>query len=216
MAQPNKTHPDPSVHSRQTGIGTTSQSDLFTLYGCYNLRFLLDILAATRHTPKTFGKMTDKPASAAQTLRLQLKNDDMRLSKAKEVVSILTGGYELVVEFKDEYDGGREMPIAMPAEPSYYELILPEALRKNLARGTRMKKIDPRKNLAFLRSFLTYHGISQRALGKALGISGGAVETWLRRDDMAISYLFRIKDVYNLGLCFRLKAPKANVKKTKD
>lgn len=215
MAQTNKTHSDPTVHSRQTGIGTTSQSDLFNLYGCYNLRFLLDILAATGHTPKTFGKMTDKPASAAQTLRLQLKNDDMRLSKAKEVVSILTGGYQLVVEFKDEkdeYDGGIEMPIAMPAEASYYELILPEALRKNFARRIRMKKIDPRKNLAFLRSFLAYHGISQRALGKALGISGGAVETWLRRDDMAISYLFRIKDAYNMGLCFRLKAPKAKRK----
>ncbi len=213
MAQPNKTHPDPSVHSRQTGIGTTSQSDLFTLYGCYNLRFLLDILAATGHTPKTFGKMTDKPASAAQTLRLQLKNDDMRLSKAKEVVSILTGGYELVVEFKDGYDCvGLDMPIAMPEEVSYYELILPEAIRKNLRRRTQVKKIDPRKNLAFLRSFLACYGISQRALAKAIGISGGAVETWLRRDDMAISYLFRIKDAYNMGLRFRLKAPKAKRK----
>lgn len=35
-----------------------------------------------------------------------------------------------------------------------------------------------------------------------IGVSPGAVEAWLHSDDIAISYLFRIKEVFHVNLVF--------------
>lgn len=59
---------------------TTFPKNLYTVFGCRNLRFLLDFFMATGLTPNSFGKLTDNPRSTVQALRDQLKKDDMKVS----------------------------------------------------------------------------------------------------------------------------------------
>ena len=191
---------------------TLTSSDLYEVYGCKNLRFMLDIFTALNLTPYSFGQMTDNTLSSAQALRAQLKKDDMKISRAKQIVSIITEGrYMLEIAFTDE--NGAPMPPAptgITIEAPDYHLSLPKKLRENFRKRTRAlkMKIDPRKNLAFLKFLLVQNDISQRGLARKIGLSAGAVETWFRRDDVAISHLFKIKEALGLGISFSLKACK--------
>ena len=168
-----------------------STHNLYATYGCWHLRFLLDFFTATGLTPYSYSKLTDNPTSTAQALRMQLKKDDMKLSRAKLIVSIV--GYKLDVEFKDKTSAIAETP--------GYTIILPDHLRENLERGA-LKKESRNKNLTFLKEFLARNNISSRNLAQRIGMSAGAVETWFSTDDVAISYLYRIKDVFQAEIFF--------------
>ena len=171
----------------------SSNNNLYAKYHSRNLRFVLDILNATGYTPNTFGLLTDNPRSTASTLRMQLNKDDMKVSRAMQIVSTL--GYKLTIDIKEK-------------DPSYlenpgYKLILPEDLQRNLERGFLQEKYR-NKCLTFLREFLSRNNISQRELARRLELSPGAVETWFRNDDLAISHLFRIKDVFDIEIVFTI------------
>lgn len=168
-----------------------STHNLYATYGCWHLRFLLDFFTATGLTPYSFSQLTDNPRSAAQALRMQLKKDDMKLSRAKQIVSI--AGYKLDVEFNDKASATKETP--------GYSLILPDDLRENLERGV-LKNGSQYKNLTFLKKFLSRNNLSYRKLAQKIGMSVGAVETWFCIDDMAISYLYRIKDAFQADISF--------------
>lgn len=168
-----------------------STHNLYAAYGCWHLRFLLDFFTATGLTPYSYSKLTDNPTSTAQALRTQLKRDDMKVSRAKEIVS--TAGYKLDIEFKDDICAVKETP--------GYTLRLPENLRENLERGG-LKKESQNKNLTFLKEFLSRNNISSRKLAQKIGMSAGAVETWFSTDDLAISYLYRIKDAFKVDISF--------------
>lgn len=102
-----------------------SNYNLYAKYRCKNLRFLLDVFVAIGHTPHTFSQMTDNPRSTASALRTQLNKDDMKASRAKEIVSIL--GYQLTIDIKEK---------TPPRQvTSAYQLILPKPLQRNLERG---------------------------------------------------------------------------------
>ncbi|MBQ6578528.1 MAG: helix-turn-helix transcriptional regulator [Bacteroidales bacterium] len=154
---------------------------------------MLDILSATGYTPHTFSLMTDNPHSTASTLRLQLNKDDMKVSRALQIVSTL--GYKLTIDIKEKDPSYQENP--------GYKLILPKNLQRNLERGFLPKKYR-NKCLTFLLEFLSRNNISQRELARRLELSPGAVETWFRNDDLAISHLFRIKDVFDIEIVFTI------------
>lgn len=168
-----------------------STHNLYATYGCWHLRFLLDFFTATGLTPYSFSQRTDNPRSTAQALRMQLKKDDMKLSRAKQIVSI--AGYKLDVEFNDKASATKETP--------GYSLILPDDLRENLERGV-LKNGSQYENLTFLKKFLSRNNLSYRKLAQKIGMSAGAVETWFCIDDMAISYLYRIKDAFQSDITF--------------
>lgn len=171
---------------------TAFPKNLYTMFGCRNLRFLLDFFMATGLTPNSFGKLTDNPKSTAQTVKDQLKKDDMKVSRAARIVS--AAGFELKIEL-------REKAVTV-TEPPEYTLILPERLQENLKRGILASQAELDKRLAFVKLFLSRNKISQRRLAKDLGLSAGSVETWFRSDDLLISYLFRIKEVYPVDIVF--------------
>ena len=176
----------------------SSGSKLQKHYGCRNLKFLIDLFDAVGLTPHTFAQHTPNPTSTATALRLQLNNDDMKLSRAAEIVSIL--GYQLSTDIKE-----KNLP---SPETLGYRLILPKTLQKNLEKGFLDKKHMNRK-LSFLFEFISRNSIAKRELARELGLSPGAVETWFKNDDIAISHLFRIADMYDAEIVFTLKPKKA-------
>ena len=165
---------------------------LYDTYNCRHLRFLLDLFTALNLTPYSFGQMTDNPLSTAQALRAQLKKDDMKISRAKTIVGMT--GYRLRLSFKDE--------TKMIQKVEDYTLTLPAELSENL---TRKKEASPYENLDFLHEFLQRRRISRRQLAQRIEVSPGAVETWFRADDCAISYLYRIKNSYDVELVFDIQ-----------
>lgn len=179
------------------GAEKAPRGNLYAKYGSRNLRFLLDILNATGHSPHSFGLLTDNPTSTSTALRKQLNSDDMKLTRAKEIVSTL--GYQLSTEIRE-----KNLPCQ---EALGYKLILPKTLQKNLEKGFLEKK-DMNKNLTFLREFLSRNGIPKRELARAIELSPGAVETWFKNDDIAISHIFRIGEVYDAEVVFTIKSKK--------
>jgi len=165
---------------------------LYTTYGCRNLRFLLDILVATGHTPQSLGRFAENPASFSSSMRQQLNEDDMRISKIKRIVNML--GYTISFKLKDRLVND-ELP--------NYKLILPEKLRQNLEHGF-LKETLRNKNLSFLYEFMSRNAISQRQLARDLKKTSGCVSTWFNSDDVAVSYLFGIAEKYDADLCITI------------
>ena len=165
--------------------------NLYTYYDCKHLRFVLDALTATGLSPQSYGKLTDNPPSTSQALRVQLKQDDMKLSKAKQFVSTL--GYDLTVDLLEKNR----------TTSSDYKLILPEKLQQNLERGI-LEQEDKNKNLSFLLRFMSHNGITKRRLARVLEMSPGAINAWFRADDILISYLFKIKNVLQADIAFSI------------
>lgn len=163
------------------GSGSTLQKH----YGCRNLKFLLDLFDATGLTPHTFAQLTANPASTATALRLQLNKDDMKVSKARAIVD--TVGYTLDIRFTDKSPERDE-------DPSYI-VRLPSGIKK---------AENKYENLGFLMDFLKSHAVTQRGLADKIGMSPGAVFTWFKLDDIAISYLNRIKDAFDVNLEFNI------------
>ena len=162
-----------------------SGSTLMQHYGCRNLKFLLDLFDAVELTPHTFAQLTPNPASTATALRLQLNKDDMKVSKARSIVDTI--GYTLDIRFTDK--------IPTPDEDPSYIVHLPTEIKKHESKY---------ENLGFLMDFLKTHGISQRGLAEKIGMSPGAVFTWFKLDDVAISYLNQIKDAFDVKLEFNI------------
>lgn len=163
------------------GSGSTLQKH----YGCRNLKFLLDLFDATGLTPHTFAQLTPNPASTATALRLQLNKDDMKVSKARAIVD--TVGYTLDIRFTDK------TPV-QDEDPSYI-VRLPSGIKKTESKY---------ENLGFLMDFLKSHAVTQRGLADKIGMSPGAVFTWFKLDDIAISYLNKIKDAFDVNLEFNI------------
>ncbi len=162
-----------------------SGSTLQKHYGCKNLKFLLDLFNATGLTPHSFAQMTSNPVSTATALRLQLNKDDMKVSKARAIVD--TVGYTLDIRFTDKTPARDE-------DPSYI-VRLPSGIKK---------AENKYENLGFLMDFLKSHAVTQRGLADKIGVSPGAVFTWFKLDDIAISYLNRIKDAFDVNLEFSI------------
>ena len=176
-----------------------------TINKCKNLRFLLDIFSATGHTPQTFGRLTHNPNSTSTSLRRQLHQDDMRVLKAKQVLTIL--GYQLEFEIK-------ERTSLRQVDPRY-KLVVPDDLRRNLERGYIEEK-DRNKNLTFLLEFMARNNLSKYKLAQAVGLFPATVTQWFDTDDVSISYLFKIGEIYDAEIIFIVsKMPKQKVKANK-
>lgn len=182
----NETALEENTKTASKGIGRpASGSTLQKHYGCRNLKFLLDLFDALGLTPHTFAQLTPNPASTATALRLQLNKDDMKVSKARSIVDTI--GYKLDIRFTDKVQPEQEDPA--------YLVHLPSDIKKTE---------NKYENLGFLMDFLKAHAVTQRGLADKIGMSPGAVFTWFKLDDIAISYLNRIKDVFDVNLEFSI------------
>lgn len=149
-------------------------------YPGVNLRFLLDFMKALRLNTETLCKPTALPP---QSLRIQLKRDDLKLSKAKRLIE--SHGYKLDI---------RLIPKTNKQGDDGYIVTLPNIQRKK----------EAPKNLDFLKEYMQSIGESQYALADKLGVTQAAIYAWYNTDDILISYIIKIKEAYDLNLEFRI------------
>ena len=121
---------------------------------------------------------------SAQNIFTYFKRDDMKLSYAQEIFNKY--GYDL--SFALEKEQQSTSSVIIDIQP----LISPGGL----------------KRLAFLRVAFALYGINRKTLADDLGLNLTGVNRWFRVDDIAISYIFEIAELY--GLKVRITATPKN------
>jgi len=141
------------------------------------LQFLLSLLEYKGVAKRELARML---GMTPQSIFTYFKRDDMKLSFAQTVASKL--GYELVfrLEKADAQLQSGALEIEAPAGDG------------GLSR------------LSFLRVALQQYGISRKELAEKLELHYMGVNRWFKVDDIAISYLYEIAQLY--GLQVKVKA----------
>ena len=114
-----------------------------------------------------------------QNIFTNFKRDDMKLSVAQEMASRL--GYDLSYRLEKE-DGVRDVVTDIEG------LVGKDGIQR----------------LAFLRVAMKQYGIERKKLAEQLGLNYTGVNRWFKVDDIAISYLYKIAELY--GLKVKIKA----------
>ena len=114
-----------------------------------------------------------------QNIFTYFKRDDMKLSVAQEMASRL--GYDLSYRLEKE-DGVRDVVTDIEG------LVGKDGIQR----------------LAFLRVAMKQYGIERKKLAEQLGLNYTGVNRWFKVDDIAISYLYKIAELY--GLKVKIKA----------
>jgi len=110
-----------------------------------------------------------------QNIFTYFKRDDMKLSVAQEMASRL--GYDLSYRLEKE-DGVRDVVTDIEG------LVGKDGIQR----------------LAFLRVAMKQYGIERKKLAEQLGLNYTGVNRWFKVDDIAISYLYKIAELYGLKL----------------
>lgn len=182
------------TNNRTTNI--TGNMYVTRRYSSKNLLFLTTLLDSMSMTVQQFAMMTTKPNAFGTNLRRYLKIDDMKVSKAKEYVAIL--GYELDINFRETI---KTVPAQTdPAEKPEYDIILPPELERTYA-----AEAANLKNVGFLLAMMKLRRITKMQLALDLDLSTGTVFEWFRNDDIYVSYLSKIQDLYGLRLEYAYK-----------
>ena len=115
-----------------------------------------------------------------QNIFTYFKRDDMKLSVAQEMAA--RQGYDLSYRLVKEEGGSRDVVLDIEG------LVGKDGLRR----------------LAFLRVAMSQYGIERKALAEQLELNYTGVNRWFKVDDIAISYLYKIAELY--GLKVKIKA----------
>ena len=141
------------------------------------LQFLESLLLATR-TSKS--RLAEIMGVSAQNIFVYFKRDDMKLSVAQEMASRL--GYDLSYRLVKEDGPARDVVLDIEG------LVGKDGLQR----------------LAFLRVAMGQYGIERKALAEQLDLNYTGVNRWFKVDDIALSYLYKIAELY--GLKVKIKA----------
>lgn len=155
-----------------------------------NLKFLLEFFKHTGLTPESIGRAG---GASPQSLREQLRNDNMKISKAETILDAL--GYTFTIIFTPI-----ENRTIILDEDANYSISLPE-LDKPI-KG-QFDKYNIRR-LKFFTDILESYQLSARAIARKLDISIGALEAWLRTDDMLISHVNLLKDKMGMKVTYKI------------
>ena len=141
------------------------------------LQFLLSLMES-----KGVGKheMARMMGVSPQNIFTYFKRDDIKLSYAQEMAGKL--GYDL--SFRLESENAPKQNIIMEIEG----LVGKDGLQR----------------LAFLRVAMSQYGIERKKLAEQLGLNYTGVNRWFKVDDIALSYIYRIAELY--GLKVKIKA----------
>ena len=141
------------------------------------LQFLLSLMESKGVSKHELARMM---GVSPQNIFTYLKRDDMKLSYAQEIAEKL--GYDLSFRIEDEFAWKRDIVLDIES------LVGKDGLQR----------------LAFLRVAMGRYGIERKALAEKLGIGYTGVNRWFKVDDMAISYIYKIAEIY--GLKVKIKA----------
>ena len=141
------------------------------------LQFLLSLMEIRKVSKHELARIM---GVSPQNIFTYFKRDDMKLSYAQEMASRL--GYDL--SYRLEKEGTESRDVVLDIEG----LVGKGGLQR----------------LAFLRVTMSQYGIERKRLAEQLGLNYVGVNRWFRVDDIAISYLHKIADLY--GLKVKIKA----------
>lgn len=147
------------------------------------LQFLLSLMELRGVSKHELARMM---GVSPQNIFTYFKRDDMKLSYAQEMASRL--GYDL--SYRLEKEGTESRDVVLDIEG----LVGKDGLQR----------------LAFLRVAMSQYGIERKKLAEQLELNYTGVNRWFKVDDIAISYLYKIAELY--GLKVKIKA---SIKKDK-
>lgn len=146
------------------------------------LEFLESLLLATGTNKSQLAKIM---GVSAQNIFTYFQRDDMKLSYAQEIASRLGCSVQFMLEKAD----------ASSASAALLDL-------ESLVNGKGLAR------LAFLRVAMGQYGIERKDLASKLGIGYTGVNRWFKVDDIAISYIYKIAELYGLEVKVKLAATK--------
>lgn len=138
------------------------------------LQFLLDMLTETGVSKRELAR---RMGMSYQNMFVYFQRDDMKMSQAEAMASKL--GYELIFTLNGKKRKQRADKLVMELEGIV---------------GDDAKL----QRLAFLQIAMKLNGIERKVLAQQLGLNYTGVNRWFKVDDISISYLFRIAELYNL------------------
>ena len=141
------------------------------------LQFLLSLMELRGVSKHELARMM---GVSPQNIFTYFKRDDMKLSYAQEMASRL--GYDL--SYRLEKEGTESRDVVLDIEG----LVGKDGLQR----------------LAFLRVAMSQYGIERKKLAEQLELNYTGVNRWFKVDDIAISYLYKIAELY--GLTVKIKA----------
>lgn len=146
------------------------------------MQFLENLLASTNTNKYELARLMER---TPQNIFSYFQRDDMKLSYAQEIASRL--GYNL--RFSLENNKSRAGKVILDIE----SLVGDEQMQR----------------LAFLQVALKLNNIARKELAEKLELNYTGVNRWFKVDDIAISYIFKIADLYNLRVS--IKAEKVDI-----
>ena len=141
------------------------------------LQFLLSLMQIRRVSKHELARIM---GVSPQNIFVYFKRDDMKLSVAQEMASRL--GYDLSYRLVKEDGPARDVVLDIEG------LVGKDGLQR----------------LAFLRVAMSQYGIERKALAEKLDLNYTGVNRWFKVDDIALSYLYKIAELY--GLKVKIKA----------
>ena len=141
------------------------------------LQFLLSLMEIRRVSKHELARIM---GVSPQNIFVYFKRDDMKLSVAQEMASRL--GYDLSYRLVKEDGPARDVVLDIEG------LVGKDGLQR----------------LAFLRVAMGQYGIARKALAEQLDLNYTGVNRWFKVDDIALSYLYKIAELY--GLKVKIKA----------
>lgn len=145
------------------------------------LQFLYEIREKLHVRPHKFAHTVGK---SPQNIHTTLKRDDMDLSKAQEWAGKF--GFTLSFRFAASDTQVQETKNVVKLINQIYK-------NKSITR------------LGFLQIAFNAFGIDRQELANQLGIHYSTVNRWFKVDDIKISYLYKITELYNLELVCECK-----------
>ena len=134
------------------------------------LQFLLSLMELRGVSKHELARMM---GVSPQNIFTYFKRDDMKLSYAQEMASRL--GYDL--SYRLEKEGTESRDVVLDIEG----LVGKDGLQR----------------LAFLRVAMSQYGIERKKLAEQLELNYTGVNRWFKVDDIAISYLYKIAELYD-------------------
>lgn len=141
------------------------------------LQFLLSLMESKGVGKHELARML---GVSPQNVFTYFKRDDMKLSYAQKIAGLL--GYDL--SFRLESEGAPLRDVIVEIEG----LVGKDGLQR----------------LAFLRIAMSQYGIERKDVAEKLELNYTGVNRWFKVDDMAITYIYRIAEIY--GLKVKIKA----------
>lgn len=150
------------------------------------LQFLLDMLTETGVSKRELARRMEM---SYQNMFVYFQRDDMKMSQAEVMASKL--GYELNFSLNGSERKQKTDKLVMELEGIVGE-------------DAKLQR------LAFLQIAMKLNGIERKKLAQQLELNYTGVNRWFKVDDISISYLYKIAELYNLNLV--IKPVKVKVK----